>query len=62
MTVKELRDLLAVYPDETQVFVIRERKPLGTGGTMKPIEVTWVIDQDSNKGSLCLCPKETLEG
>lgn len=57
MTVKELRDLLAEYPGEAQVFVLRERKPLGTGGIMKPIEVTLVIDQDTAKGSVCLSPK-----
>lgn len=55
--IKELRYLLEQYPEDAQVFVIRERKPSGTGGIMHDLELSWTIDQDTNKGSLCLCPK-----
>lgn len=58
MTVKELRKLLEDYPDDTQVFVIRERLPYGSGGTLMDVGVNWVIDQDTNKGSVCIVPRE----
>ena len=55
MTIKELRELLTKYPDETQVVVIH-------GRTLKEIEVGMVYDQDSNEGSVCLSPKLELQG
>jgi hypothetical protein len=58
MTVKELRELLKDYPDDTSVFVLRERSPYGTGGTLMNVEISWVIDQNTNKGSVCLSPRE----
>lgn len=58
MTIKELRDLLSEYPENANVFVIRERRPLGSGaGTLKEIEVRVVVDQDTNIGSVFISPK-----
>jgi hypothetical protein len=57
MTVKELRDLLGQYPDEAQVFVVQERKPGKYAGKMMDAEVSWVIDQDTAEGSVCIWPK-----
>lgn len=51
MTIKELRDLLVEYPDDTLVKV-------ADGRFLKEIEVAWVIDQDSSEGSVCLLPKQ----
>jgi len=51
MTVKELRDLLVEYSDDTPITI-------ADGRFLKEIEVAWVIDQDSNKGSVCLLPKQ----
>jgi len=59
MTIKELRDLLEQYPNDAEVFVIQER-PEKYAGTMLDVEVSWVIDQDTSKGSLCLWPKQNL--
>jgi len=58
MMVKELRELLQDYPDDTSVFVLRERLPDGTGGSLMNVEISWVIDQNTNKGSVCLSPRE----
>jgi len=57
MTVKELRDLLEQYPNEAQVFVVQERKPGNYAGKMMDLEVSWVIDQDTAEGSVCIWPK-----
>jgi len=58
MTIKELRDLLSEYPENAEVFVIRERIPFGSGaGTLKEIEVRVVVDQDTNIGSVVISPK-----
>ena len=57
MTVKELRDLLEQYSDEAQVFVVQERKPGKHTGNMMDVEVSWVIDQDTAEGSVCIWPK-----
>jgi len=56
MTVQELRDLLEQYPDNAEVFVIRERVPGKFAGTMMDMNVSWTIDQDTGKGSVCFCP------
>jgi len=62
MKVKKLRDLLEQYPDDTQVYVIREREPYGFGlGTLMDIELNVMFDQDTNKGSVCLSPKPREE-
>lgn len=53
MTIKELRDLLENYADDAEVFVIHER------GKMMDVGASWVIDQDTAKGSLCLWPINT---
>lgn len=58
MTIQELRDLLEQYPDEAQVFVVRERQPGKYAGKMMDVEVSWVIDQDTAKGSVCLWPSK----
>lgn len=57
MIVKELRDLLEQYPDDAEVFVIQEREPGMSAGRMMDVRLSWVIDQDTDKGSVCLCPK-----
>lgn len=58
MTAKELRQLIDDYPDDIQVFTLREHLPYGSGaGIFMDIEVHVVIDQDTNETSLCLCPK-----
>jgi len=57
MTVGELRELLEQYPDNAEVFVIREREPGKLAGTMMDVEVSWVIDQDAAEGSVCIWPK-----
>jgi len=57
MTIKELCDLLASYPDDAEVFVIKEREVGKLTGTMMNIGLSWTIDQDSAKGSLCFYPK-----
>jgi len=56
MTVQELRDLLEQYPYNAEVFVIRERVPGKFAGTMMDMNVSWTIDQDTGKGSVCFCP------
>lgn len=56
MKVKELRDLLSEYPDEAEVVVIREREPGQFAGTIMDIKVSWSIEQDTGKGSVCLWP------
>lgn len=61
MTVEELRELLEQYPDTAQVFVIREREPGKFAGTMMDVELSWVVDQDSAKGSVCFWPKQKIE-
>lgn len=58
MTVKELHDLLEQYPDDAEVFVIQERELGKFAGKMMDIELSWTIDQDSAKGSVCLWPKQ----
>lgn len=61
MTVKELRRLLDDYPDDIQVFTLREHLPYGSGtGIFMDLEVHTVIDQNTNETSLCLCPKIIL--
>lgn len=62
MMVKELRKLLEDFPDDTPVFVLRERLPIGRWGTLMDVEISWVIDQDTNEGSVCLSPKEEGHG
>jgi hypothetical protein len=57
MKIKELRELLEQYPPDAKVFVNREIKSHRGCGTMRQIEAHWVIDQDSNEGSLCLAAK-----
>ena len=52
MMVKELRELLEDYPDDTSVFVLRERLPYGTGGSLMNFEISLVIDQNTNKDNL----------
>ena len=44
MTVGELRELLEQYPDNAEVFVIREREPGKFAGTMMDMNVSWSID------------------
>ena len=51
MTIKELRELLEQYPGDAKVFVVQER------GEMMDLGVSWIIDQNSNKGSVCLWSK-----
>jgi len=55
MTIKELHDLLEQYPDDAEVFVIQER------GKMLDAGLSWVIDQDTAKGSICLWPMPRIE-
>lgn len=57
MTIKELSDLLASYPDDAQVFVIQERETGKLTGTMMDVGLSWTIDQDTAEGSVCLWPK-----
>lgn len=57
MTIKELRDLLKQYPDDAEVYVVQERQPGKYAGKMMDVEVSWVIDQDTAKGSACIWPK-----
>lgn len=61
LTVKELIDLLEQYPDDAEVFVLRERESGMFGGKMMDVGLTWIIDQDTAKGSVCLCSKQKLE-
>jgi len=56
MTVGELHELLEQYPDNAEVFVIREREPGKFAGTMMDMNVSWSIDQDTGKGSVCFYP------
>lgn len=51
MTIKELLELLAEYPEDTPVVVAE-------GRFLREIQLAWVVDQDTNKGSVCLYPKE----
>jgi len=56
MTVKELRDLLEQYPDDAEVYTIREREPGQLAGTIMDIKVSWSIEQDTGEGAVCLLP------
>lgn len=61
MTVKELRELLMNYPEDANVFVLRERETGMFGGRMMDVGLSWSIDQDTAEGALCLYPKEELD-
>jgi len=57
MRVKELRDLLAEYPGDAEVFLINERRPLDSGaGTLMDVRVFWSTEQDTGEGRVCICP------
>jgi len=61
MTIKELRDLLEQYPNDAEVFIVQEREPGKFAGKMMDVGLSWVVDQDSAEGVLCLYPKLELE-
>ena len=46
MTVGELRELLEQYPDNAEVFVIREREPGRFAGTMMDMNMSWTRVRD----------------
>jgi len=60
MTIKELRDLLEQYPNEAKVYVVQEREPGKLTGKMMGVGTSWVIDQDTAIGSLCIWPKSPV--
>lgn len=60
MTVKELHNLLEQYPDDAEVYVVKERKTGKYAGKMMDVKVSWVIDQDTAKGSVCIWPKMSV--
>lgn len=60
MLIKELRELLMTYPEDAEVFVLRERESGMFGGKMMDVGLSWIIDQDTSKGSVCLWPKQKI--
>ena len=61
MTVGELRELLEQYPNNAEVFEIREREPGKFAGTMMDVELSLVVDQYSTKGSVYFWSKQKIE-
>ena len=57
MRVGELRELLEQYSVDAEVFVIKEREHGKFAGKMMDVGLSWTIDQDTGKGSVCLYPK-----
>jgi|GEM_PF-1635518 len=61
MKIKELRDLLEQYPDEAEVYVVQERELGKSAGKMMDVGMSWVINQDTAIGSVCIWPKVPVD-